>query len=497
MSVGRSRRKLRLDPRLNMRNVATLSVLLVIVSTTSCMWVPRESEPESVPNILLLVADDLGWRDVGFMGSTFYRTPELDRLAAEGMVFSSAYAASSVCSPTRAALLSGRWPAAVGVTDWIPGMRAEDRPLHHVEDRDHLPHGVETLPERLQAAGYVTGHVGKWHLGGDGSMPEDHGYSWSMAGDHRGAPPTYFWPYGSEDDRVPDLYEGGGPGEYLTDRIGREAAEFIERHRGEPFFLHVDFYAVHLPLEAPAGRAASYEERSTDGAPVRAIEEGLRDRLAQTDPVYAAMVETLDRNVGRILDAVDSNGLTNRTLVVFTSDNGGLSRLLASRSVPPTSNAPLRAGKGWLYEGGIRVPQIVRWPGRIPAGEQTPRPTSTMDLTATMLDAAGLPPGEVAGRSLLSPSDDEHVPRTLYWHYPHYHGSGAAPSGAVRRGSFKLIEFFEDGRLELYNVERDVGERENLAAEMPDTVQALHEALRRWRLAVSAQMPERRESGND
>jgi len=420
------------------------------------------SRAEEKPNFVVLLADDLGWADLGCTGSRLYETPHLDRLAAGGVRFAQAYSACTVCSPTRAALLTGKYPARLRVTDWIPGHARPKAKLRVPDWTKHLPPEEVTLAEALGAAGYVSASIGKWHLGGEAYFPEKHGFGANLGGSHRGQPPSYFSPYG-----IPTLPDGP-PGEYLTDREGEEAARFIERNKDRPFFLYVPFHAVHTPLQAKKELIEKYQRKeSAEGS-------------GRFKPVYAAMIESLDAAVGRILEALEKSGVAGRTVVVFTSDNGGL--------VSSTSNRPLRAGKGSWYEGGVRVPLIVRGPGIGPAGSVRETPVITMDLYPTLLEMAGLkvPAGHVVDGMSLAPllrGSGGLSRAALFWHYPHYHPGGATPYGAVRRGDLKLIESYEDGSLELYDLARDAGESENLAA------RELRDLLAEWRRSVGAQMP--------
>lgn len=417
------------------------------------------------PNVVLFLIDDMGWRDVGCYGSRFYETPNIDRLAAQGMRFTQAYAACPVCSPTRASVLTGQYPARLHLTDWIPGHKHPHAKLLPPAFNQELPHNAVTLAEALKPAGYATASVGKWHLGGPDFGPESQGFDVNAGGTHQGQPPSYFSPYG-----VPALKDGP-EGEYLTDRLTGEAVAFIENHRERPFFLYFPHYAVHMPIQAKKDVQARYAAKVRDDDP-------------QNNPGYAAMVEAVDQSVGRVMDALDRLGLAGDTVVIFTSDNGGLGRA--------TSNAPLREGKGTLYEGGVREPLIVRWPGRVAAGALCDTPACSVDFFPTILEIAGAGPGpQTDGVSLvpLLTGAGGIAARDLYWHYPHYHPLGATPGGIVRRGNHKLIEYYEDNRLELYDLAADPAETKNLAGEMPEKAEELCRALHGWLLDVDAQMP--------
>jgi arylsulfatase A-like enzyme len=457
----------------------------------------------SRPNVLFIVVDDLGWKDLGTFGSDFYETPHVDRLARRGMTFTSAYAAGPVCSPTRAAIQTGRHPARLRITDWIPGRSDKpSQPLLQVQDRDHLPLEETTLAEAFETAGYATAHMGKWHLGGaPDHRPTDQGYDLNVAGGETGMPPSYFWPYKRDDwhpEPLQELAESGQEGNYLTDRIGREAASFVrDRADGEePFFLHLAFYSVHIPLEAEEAVKEKYRQKRAamelSKEEIFGREQGTRVRKVQSHPTYAGMVETMDENVGRVLRALRESGAAENTLVVLTSDNGGLS----TAEGPPTANTPLATGKGWRYEGGVRVPLIVRWPGVTEPGSTSDTPVISTDFFPTLMDAAHLDPptnGPVDGVSLapvLRRPGADLGREALYWHYPHYSNQGGTPGGVIRKGRWKFVEHFEPNRPnELYDLQADLREQRNLAEERPQKARALRRQLRTWRDSVGAQMP--------
>ncbi|MDP3073905.1 MAG: sulfatase [Opitutaceae bacterium] len=457
------------------------------VPAALCAATPRP------PNIVFLFADDLGWSDLGAYGSTFYETPHLDRLAKEGARFTSAYAACPVCSPTRASVITGKYPQRTGITDYIgapqpPAWKRNTR-LLPAPYTTELALAETTLAEALKPAGYATFFAGKWHLGPKGHWPEDQGFDVNLGGNDKGGPyggDKYFSPYGNPS--IPD----GPKGEHLPDRLAREAAAFIAKNKAQPFLVYLPFYDVHTPLMARADLRAKYEEKRRRLAPTTQWgREGERDvRLTQNHAVYAGMVEAMDQAVGTILQALRDHDLERDTLVVFTSDNGGLS----TSEGWPTSNLPLRGGKGWLYEGGVREPLIVRWAGRIAAGQVIDTPVSSPDFFPTFLAAAGvkpaadLPPDGVNLLPLLT-ARAVAPDRALFWHYPHYGNQGGAPGAAVRRGDWKLIEWFEEGALELYNLRTDPGEQKNLAAAEPARVQALRAELQAWQKNVGAKFP--------
>ena len=474
---------------------AALTLVLVLAAAAS---VRVGQAPRPRTNVLVILIDDLGWIDTGVYGSRFYQTPAIDRLAREGVRFTEFYTASPVCSPTRASLLTGKHPARVGITDWIGGSQVGLlRPPPNV---DALPLAEVTVGEAFRNAGYVTGYTGKWHLGSDGHMPADQGFMETKAVNHAGQPSSYFPPYRRDKPSpqdVPDL-TADPPDAYLTDRLTDVTLDFLHRHRHDAFFYVLSHYSVHTPLQAPEALVAKYRETSNGGPDVSdagfETEGPSFTKQRQDHPTYAAMIDATDRSVGRVLDTLDALGLTERTLVVFLSDNGGLSTLPRRGPGTPTSNAPLRSGKGWLYEGGIRAPLIVRGPGVAGRGRAIAGAAMSTDLYPTLLELAGLPPlgaQHLDGVS-LGPAirDGRPLPsRTLYWHFPHYHGSGNTPTGAIRDGSLKLHEWFEDGRVELYRLDDDPGERRNLAAADPATVTVLRSRLADWRREVGARMP--------
>ena len=438
------------------------------------------------PNFVFILIDDMGWTDAGCCGSKFYETPHIDRLAAQGMRFTSGYAACPVCSPTRASIQTGKYPARLHLTDWIPG--AVKGRLLPADYLTHLPLEETTIAEALKPAGYATRFLGKWHLGGAAYFPDQQGYDVNLGGCEQGYPPSYFSPY-----KIPTLPDGP-PGEYLTDRLADEAVQFIEASKDKPFFLFLSHYAVHTPLQGKAPVIAKYQAKAAALPPCagpRFVPEGRRTaRQVQDHPVYAAMVASVDDAVGRVMAKLDELKLTDRTIIIFTSDNGGLSTSEGS----PTANVPLRAGKGWLYDGGIREPLIIKWPGATRPGSVCDEPVISTDFYPTMLVMAGLPlrPEQhrdgVSLEPLLRGTGTLGRP-ALFWHYPHYGNQGGSPGGAVRAGDWKLIEFYEDQRVELYNLRDDIGEKNNLAAKQPEKAAELRQRLHDWRQSVNANMP--------
>ena len=467
----------------------TALLLLALLVGESDAAAPSPSHV-SHPNIVVFLVDDLGAVDLGCSGSSYHRTPHIDRLAAQGVRFTQAYAAASVCSPTRAALLTGQHPVRVNITDWIPGMnpsRRADAKFALVEDRDDLALEAVTLAELLEQAGYARWFLGKWHLGEEGHWPTEQGFEVNIGGNHRGSPPGgYYAPW-----KNPTL-KAKADGEYLTERLTDEAIALMQDHAADgerPFLLYLSYYNVHAPITPYRKRIDEFEP--LEGPTPTRREHTAATRLRQDNPAYASMVAAVDDSVGRIDAALERLGLQDDTLVVFTSDNGGLSTLAKPG---PTSNAPLRAGKGWLYEGGIRVPLIVRAPGRIEGAAVSEQTAWSCDLAPTLLDLAGLPPWpglHLDGMSLVpAASGEPPQPRTLIWHYPHYHGSTWTPGAAIREGDWKLLEFYHDETVELYDLASDPGERHDLATERPDVRDRLLETLHTWQQEQEAAMPQ-------
>ncbi len=456
------------------------------------------------PNIIFILIDDMGWKDLGCYGSEFYETPNIDRLADEGMLFTDAYAACPVCSPTRASILSGKYPATLGITDWID----YDGRIHPCTGKlmdapyiKHLPFEEKSIALALREGGYNTWHIGKWHLGKRPYYPENHGFDVNIGGCYWGHPFNgYFSPYGIE------TLEDGPKGEYLTDRITDEAISLIRNNKDKPFFLNLCHYAVHNPIEAKEEDIKRFEKKAKEMGLDRLnpFEDGeffpvdhkkhlrVRRRLIQSDPAYAAMIFNSDWNIGRLMDALEESGQAENTVIIFTSDNGGL----ATSEGSPTSNSPLSEGKGWMYEGGVREPLIVKWPGKIKPGSLCQEPITSPDFYPTLLEIAGLPlipEQHVDGVSILPLLQGKETlgREAIYWHYPHYGNQGGTPGSAIRMGDYKLLEFFEDGRVELYNLVEDLEQEENLAGEMPQLTDHMKRLLHDWRKSVEAKMPRR------
>ena len=424
--------------------------LLSLLFAVAAFCLPLRSA-EAPPNIVFIFTDDLGIADLGSYGRKDHRTPNLDRLARDGTRFTSAYCAQPICSPSRAALMTGRAPARLHLTTFLPGRaNARSQKLLHPEIRMALPLEEKTLPELLKPAGYKTACVGKWHLGGRGFGPKEQGFDLYHPGRANTEPST----------------TEGSKGEY---DLTRAAIEFIEANRQGPFFLFLSHHTPHIPF---SGRPDLVEKNS-----------------AAFNPLYGALIETMDDSIGRVLKKIDELGLSENTIVVFTSDNGGLHVPELKHEVV-THNGPFRAGKGYLYEGGLRVPLIIRWPGKIPAGRTTDIPVNNTDWVPTFLALAGLEvPGNLDGQNIagILKGAESAGDRQFFWHFPHYTNQGGKPGGALREGDWKLIERYEDGQLELYNLAEDIGETSNLAGRDPQRAIRMQKALDQWRKQIGAQ----------
>jgi len=408
------------------------------------------------PNIVFILVDDMGWPDLGCYGNTFHETPNVDRLARQGMRFTDAYAACPVCSPTRASILSGQYPAHVGVTDFITGHWRPYEKLRVPKNRtQYLPLEITTLAEALKPAGYTSAMIGKWHLGGRDHSPQKQGFDFAQQGGT------------NQTDKRVTTYTN-------------KALEFIEANKDKPFFLYLSHNTVHIPLEAPKALVDKYRRKPKPATGVN-------------NPTYAAMVEHLDWSTGQVLAKLETLGLSDETIVVFFSDNGGLRQIYTGNGPIVSTNTPLRDEKGTLYEGGIREPLIVRWPGKVEPGSTCHTPVTSVDFYPTFLEIAGAAkPAEqpLDGQSLIPLLEQRgrFEPRAIYWHYPHYHHS--VPAGAIRQGDWKLIEFFDDNHVELYNLTDDLGEKTDLAPSNPAKATELRDKLALWRRSINAAMPE-------
>ena len=420
-----------------------------------------QSNEDMKPNVIFILVDDLGWNDLGYTGSKFYESPNIDTLSNYSFQFTNAYSASPVCSPTRASIMTGKHPSRVNITDWIPGNDPKDKPLLGPQDLDGLPHEEITIAEELKSSGYNTFYIGKWHLGSEGSYPEDHGFDINIGGFEKGSPMGgYYSPY-----KNPKLSDGP-EGEYLTDRLTNEALGLINnRDARKPFALFLSFYNVHTPIQANLEHVDYFKEKLSkmNDNIVRTRGEGeALTRLNQTDAEYASMVYAVDKNLGKLFKTLKDNDLYENSLIIFTSDNGGLSTL---RRVAPTSVYPLRAGKGWLYEGGIKIPQLIKLPGNIEK-EIVDDITVSYDIFPTILDVAGIRnENEIDGISLIprllekSKIDRENI----YWHFPHYHGSLWKPGSAIRSGDWKLIFDYESNEAKLFDLKEDPSELNDIS----------------------------------
>lgn len=434
------------------------------------------SQAKKQPNVVLILADDLGWKDVSFNGSKYNETSNIDMLASQGVFFSNAYSNAPNCAPSRAALLSGQYAPRTGFYTNHSSVRGEDswRAVHPTENHHQLDHDKITIAETLKENGYKTIHIGKWHVGDTPDYyPEHHGFDINIAGNKSGKPPTYFSPY-----NIPNL-ENGSKGEYLTDRLASEAINFIENNKEDPFFLYMAFHSPHTPIQAKDSLIQKYIPKLPDNG--------------QIDPIYAAMIETLDNNVGRILESIKQQGLSDNTIVIFLSDNGAMPALAADR--------PLREYKGSMYEGGIRVPFIIKHPD-YSGGLVNSTPVIGTDLYPTILDFIGIePPKNYAldGVSLKPILEGNQTlnREAIYWHFPVYldgeYGMNkiwrSTPTGAVRKGDFKLMEFFEDGHLELYDLKNDIGEQYNVVNQYPEKTKELMELMTNWRTDLNVPYP--------
>ncbi|MDE0739123.1 MAG: sulfatase [Planctomycetota bacterium] len=468
-----------------------LSITLGILAALLPLAVSAESKKAPRPNVVVIFVDDLGWTDLGCYGSKFYETPRIDQLAKQGAMFTRAYSSCNVCSPTRASLMTGKYPQRVGFTSWLNPRK----PSGANSAATYIPVGETTIGEAFQQAGYRTGYIGKWHVGSEKiGMPKQHGFDWQMATAKHGLPASYFFPYKRKKPSaadVPDL-EDGKQGDYLTDALTSKGIGFIRetvKEGKKPFFLILGHYAVHTPIQAPKKLVEKYQakkKRMYGATALKMIPERFNRKVParQQNPVYAGMMENLDTNVGKVIDALDELGLTKDTIIVFTSDNGGscMPGLPAKR---PTSNYPLRASKGWNYEGGIRIPTFITWPGNIPA-MKTAEPVITMDLYPTLLELTGckqLPQQTVDGRSLvpLIHGKTKTLARPfLAWWYPHANGHGTQPCQAILKDGWKLVHYMKQNETELYRLDKDEGERNDLAKKEPGKTRELLETLNQW-----------------
>jgi arylsulfatase A-like enzyme len=444
--------------------------------------IPMAAFAVARPNILFLLADDLGWADLACYGSTFHETPALDQLALDGMRFTTFYTAGSVCSPTRSSIMTGKYPPRTGITDWIPGQKATGRKLTQLHPRNELALEEVTMAEALKAAGYQTFYTGKWHLGGQGFLPTDQGFD-EYVGDAEPA-------NADTDTQAARLQRRLDS----TGRFTRASLDFLQRRdRAKPFLLFLSFHDVHTPIQPMPGLVEPYEAkaRALAGETPKQTEHDGQTRLRQDNPAYASMLAAVDQSLAQLRRKLAELGLAGNTIIIFTSDNGGLSTL---KNIGPTCNLPWRAGKGWLYEGGIRAPLLIHAPGVTKPGTASGAPLISCDFYPTLLELAGLPPRpqqHLDGVSVANLLRGGSAPaaRPLFWHYPHYHGSTWTPGAAIRDGDWKLIEFYDYGKAELYNLNDDPGEKHDLAKSNPARRQALRDRLHAWQQSVNAQLP--------
>ena len=448
---------------------------------TGILLISCKEEAPVKPNVIMILVDDMGWTDLGLYGSDLYQSPNIDKLGEEGVMFTNSYAACTVCSPTRAAIVTGKYPARLNVTDWIEGHKFPWAKMNVPDWTMYLPDEEYTMAEAFKDAGYKTAHFGKWHLGEkEENWPENHGFDLNVGGWKKGAPNRrpkdgyngYFSPYGN-----PRL-EDGPEGEYLTERLSQEVCDYIESNSEAPFFVNLWLYNVHTPLQAKEEKIAKYDSL---------IDPSARHRNA----TYAAMVEHTDDAVGNIINTLKEKGLYENTIILFSSDNGGL--IGKNPKKPVTNNSPLRTGKGDIYEGGVRIPTILYAPNTLAKSKRVDEPIISMDYYPTLMELAGISSEKinaqtVDGKSMVSLIEEtENDREAVYWHYPHYHQEGGVPYSAVRDGNWKLIENFETNSFELYNLENDISEQNNLIETEPEKAETLKVKLSKWRDEVDAQ----------
>lgn len=478
------------------KSVAVYSLAAAIPATVLCVAPGKQKQK---PNVIFILLDDFGYADLGCYGSTYYESPNIDNLARQGIRFTDAYAACPVSSPTRASLLTGRYPVKSGITDWIPGRQATNSgsPADRLVARPftlNLSLEEVTIAEILKQNGYKTMISGKWHLGEDSLYwPENQGFEVNRGGFSKGSPSKdkvnngYFTPYGN-----PRLKDGPA-GEYLTDRLTDEAMKFIEVNSQDPFFIYLSYYAVHNPMQAKEAHIRKFEDKARKFGLDKmeaftrdrdwispSMSSNYKERIIQSNPVYAAMIWSVDENIGRLIRKLNELNISDNTVIIFTSDNGGL----ATSEGSPTCNSPLRAGKGWLYEGGIRVPLIIRYPGKIKPGSEIHTPVCSIDFLPTIAEITGSNAEGTGsdGVSFVKLFRKDNMPeRPLFWHYPHYSNQGVEPGSAVRLGRYKLIDNFQRGRQELYDLENDLSETNDISAANPEKTKELFDILRKWR----------------
>lgn len=456
-----------------LQNLVKLFVISIIINAITSCTSPKEENRK--PNVVFILVDDLGWTDVSYNGSQYYQTPNIDKLASKGVTFTNAYSASSVCSPTRASVLTGKYPATINCTDWITGHVKPFAKLKVPDWTMYLDNAEYTMAEAFKDAGYITAHIGKFHLGEEETYwPENQGFDINIGGWKMGRPLSYFSPY--KNPKISD----GPDGEYLTDRLADEACDFIVQNKEQLFFLNLWFYNVHTPLQAKQKTIEKYKALVDSTYP-------------QRNPIYAAMVEHTDDAVGKIVAELQKQGLMENTIIVFTSDNGGL---VGNPNAQVTSNLPLRSGKGSMYEGGVRVPAFIVAPGVSTAGMECNEPIVSPDFFPTLMELTDIEVNKLVkkgfdGKSIVPLLNPEgKIDReAIYWHYPHYHTEGAVPYSAIRKGKWRLIQNYQTNTYELYNLENDIGEQHNMAETEPEIRKELIQDLEKWKKKVGAQMP--------
>jgi len=478
--------------------------LSIIIGLWSFQYHHIYAQNEQQPNVLFILVDDFGWTDSGIYGSKFYETPHINNLARTGMKFNNAYTASPVCSPTRASIMTGKYPSKDYYTDWFGAPQPWNFENHWTKNKPLIPAAYSpnmaleeyTLAEAFKDAGYSTFFAGKWHLGEtEEYWPENQGFDFNIGGNNKGAPSTgnkYFSPYGN-----PQM-EDGPEGEYLPFRLAKETASFIKSHKDQPFFAYLSFYSVHTPLMTTEELELKYLRKRAKLNLTDQFEPEYANmnRTTQAHAIYGGMVEAMDNAVGLVLESLENNNLLDNTIIIFFSDNGGLSTAEGS----PTSNLPLRAGKGWLYEGGIRVPLIISWKGKIVGGLENENPVISMDFYPTLLELAGIGKtieenGLLDGVSLVPVLKNPKAAmsrKALYWHYPHYGNQGGNPGSVIQENGWKLIYFYEDDRTELYYLPQDIGEQHNLAPSEREREADLKNKLMDWLQETQARFPEKR-----
>ncbi|OEJ99337.1 arylsulfatase [Flavivirga aquatica] len=464
-------------------------LILALILFSAC----ANNNNNNKENIVFILVDDLGWTDLGYSGSTFHETPNIDAFSKESIQFTNAYASASVCSPSRAALMTGKHPARLNITDWIPGYIPDNEKLKGPNILNELPLSETTLPEVFKAHGYKTFFAGKWHLGNTGFFPEDQGFDINIGGHHKGSPPGgYYSPY-----KNPKLLNGP-KGEYLTDRLTNESINFLDTIDNTPFFLYLSYYTVHTPIQPNTQYINKFNKKLADTKEDMSStfkdERRGKTALKQNNPAYASMLYALDKNIGKLITKLKKKGLYNNTTLVFTSDNGGLSTVLKNKKQKaPTAVVPLRGGKGWLYEGGIRIPLLIKPSNYSGESKIIDTPVISHDFYPTLLSLADIKTGAASNlidgidlSPILITNNNSIDRKELFWHYPHYHASGWAPGAAIRQNNWKLIEFYDSSTLELYNLSEDISETHDLSLKYPKKVKALQNRLHELQKSMNA-----------